>query len=267
MKISYIFGAIALMSVAVSCEQEFDTYEGEAGMYFDTRYKNAETLSDTIYVSWGMEPSAVKQQEIGVTVKLFGKTAPFDRAFSVEVTTDDGDDMAAVEGTDFIKPATDYVIKAGESETVIPVTLLRREDLHLQNRRFKIRLIENDQLKFLYSRVSTITDEDGNVTSRDIDLQRVILMDESLPMPGWWSYRGEPYFGTYSQTKAVLICDVMNIDRKRWVDLNALSEGYLKFCGRYMQRWLNEQYELDPSNPVLYEDDGRRIEMGEKSLL
>ena len=115
--------------------------------------------------------------------------------------------------------------------------------------------------------MSTITDEDGNVTSRDIDLQRVILMDESLPMPGWWSYRGEPYFGTYSQTKAVLICDVMNIDRKRWVDLNALSEGYLKFCGRYMQRWLNEQYELDPSNPLLYEDDGRRIEMGEKSLL
>ena len=65
----------------------------------------------------------------------------------------------------------------------------------------------------------------------------------------------------------MLICDVMNIDRKRWVDLNALSEGYLKFCGRYMQRWLNEQYELDPSNPLLYEDDGRRIEMGEKSLL
>lgn len=267
MKISYILGAIALMSVAVSCEKDFDTYDGEAGMYFDTRYNNAETLSDTIFVSWGMEASAVRQQEIEIKVKLFGKTAPYDRAFSVEVSTDGGDDMAAVEGTDFIRPATDYVIKAGESESVIPVTLLRREDLHLKNRRFKIRLIENDQLKFLYSRVSSTTDVNGNVTSRDIDLQRVILMDESLPIPGWWSYRGFPYFGDYSQTKAVLICDVMNIDRKRWVDLNALSEGYLKFCGRYMQRWLDEQYALDPANPLLYEDDGSRIEMGEQSRL
>lgn len=255
------------MSVAVACEQEMDTYDGEAGMYFDTRYKNAETLNDTVYVSWGMEASSVKQQEIQIKVKLFGKTAPFDRAFSVQVTTDSGDDMAAVEGTDFIMPPTDYVMKAGESETVIPVTLLRREDLHLKDRRFKISLIENDQLRFLFTRTGYLTDDEGNSTPYPLDLQRVILMDESLPMPGWWSYRGEPYFGAYSLTKAVLICDVMNIDRKRWVDLSALSEGYLKFCGRYMQRWLNEQYEINPDDPRLYEDDGSRIVMGEQSQM
>ena len=59
--------------------------------------------------------------------------------------------------------------------------------------------------------------------------------------------------------KAILICDVLEIDRELWMkDIVAgLTAGYVKFAGRYMQRWLNE-------NPQ-YEDDGTLMVMGPES--
>ena len=80
-----------------------------------------------------------------------------------------------------------------------------------------------------------------------------------FPIPTWWSYYGVQYFGTWSMKKAILICDVMEIDRELWMKdiVTGLSAGYLKFAGRYMQRWLNE-------NPQ-YEDDGSLMVMGPDS--
>ena len=273
----------------VSCQKELDTYGGESGMYFDTTYKGAETMSDTLEISWGMKNSSVTSQEITLVVKLFGHTADYDRAFEIvieeaptyvslykpedENTGDDidskdegeeGDEITvvptlnAVSGVDYISPTTKFVIPAGEATASIPVTLLRRDDLHIAKRSFKVRLIENNELKFLYSRGLAEYDAEGEIKTRPMDYQRVIRMDESFPIPAWWYVRGEPYFGDFSQTKAALICDVMNIDRERWMN-DELMPGYLRFCGNYMYQYLLE-------NPH-YEDDGTLMEMGPESIL
>jgi len=62
----------------------------------------------------------------------------------------------------------------------------------------------------------------------------------------------------------MLICDVMNIDRERWM-ADELQAGYLRFCGQYMQQYLNEQAAL---GNVIYEDDGETVmEMGTLSQM
>lgn len=293
------YTAIASLAImAASCHTELDTYDGEDGMYFDTKYNRAETLSDTIDVSWGMKNSSILSQEIGLVVKLFGHTAPVDRAFDVVIeeaptyvseykpsSGDDSDDDVndgdtgtpgeeeestevptepAVDGIDYIIGGTTFVIPAGEAEVTIPITLMRRDDLHLCKRSFKVRLIENQTLKFLFSRSLPEYDAEGTLSWRPIDFQRVIRMDESFPVPTWWFVRGQPYFGNWSQKKAMLICDVMNIDRERWM-ADELQAGYLRFCGQYMQQYLNEQAAL---GNVIYEDDGETVmEMGTLSQM
>jgi len=272
----------ALMASLASCTKDLDTYKGESGIYFDTEYNKAITLSDTINVSWGMKHSSVQSQVVELKVKLIGNTAPVDRQFDILVETaimpggsevppapapDPDPDASsskvtiptldAAEGVDFVMPPTTYSIPAGKAEVTIPVTVLRSDNLHNAKRAFKLTLVENDELKFLYSRSMPQYDEDGKVTYYPMDLQRVIVLDESFPIPNWWPVRGEPYFGEWSQEKASLICDVMGIDREKWLEIDTLSEGYLKFCGRRMHLWLLE-------NPH-YESDGSLMVMGESS--
>lgn len=274
----------AAATAMTGCTEDLDTYQGENGIYFDMSYQGGVMLTDTVSVSWGMKNSSITSQVINLNVKLLGNTAPVDRAFDIVVETaimpggsvippvvepePDPDDPSQTTETkiptldasvdvDFIMPATTYVLPAGKAEVTIPVTVLRNETLHLAKRAFKISLVENDELKFLFSRSLPQYNEDGDVTYYPMDYQRVIVLDEDFPIPYWWVIRGEPYFGDWSQKKAALICDVMNIDREKWVDDSALSEGYLKFCGRYMYNYLLE-------NPH-YEDDGSLMVMGEKS--
>ena len=84
-------------------------------------------------------------------------------------------------------------------------------------------------------------------------------MDEVFPMPRWWYIYGETIFGTWTATKASLICEVMGIDREEWIksDGNGLSQGYLKFVGKYMYRWLEEHPQDD--------EDGKPMQMGTAS--
>ena len=285
-------GVLTTGIAMVSCQKDLDTYEGENGIYFDTLYKGAETMSDTIDISWGMKNSNITSQDIELIVKLLGNTAPYDRVFDIVIeeaptyvslyhpkdeddssADEDSDDesgieepeptpgvptLNAVEGEDYMISKTTYVIPAGEAKAIIPVKLLRRSDLHLAKRSFKIRLIENDELKFLYSRSMPEYNAEGDIVGRPMDFQRILRMDESFPIPIWWYVRGEPYFGTFSQKKAALICDVMNIDRERWMN-DELQPGYLRFCGNYMYKYLQE-------NPQ-YEDDGTLMEMGPESKM
>jgi len=261
MNMKKIIPTILLLSslpALTGCEESLDTYSGENGIYFDTKYDGGEMLSDTIDIHWGLKNSNITSQKIILTVKLFGNTAPVDRKFNIIVGADEGDDKAAQEGVDYVNPPLECVIPAGKAETPIEIELLRRHNLKDNPRRVKISLVESDELKFLFSRAIGVTDKDGKVTTRPLDYQRVLYMDETFPMPIWWDLRGQPYFGDWSTTKAALICDVMNIDREAWVAPGDLSAGYLKFCGSFMHRWLQDNPQVD--------ENGEPMVMGPMSI-
>ncbi len=81
-------GLVISASALVGCEESLDTYAGENGIYFDTRYEESEMQNDTIDVHWGLKKSDVTSQKLTLIVKLFGNTSPVDRRFSIRVETD-----------------------------------------------------------------------------------------------------------------------------------------------------------------------------------
>lgn len=255
MKAKYIIVSLMAMAALASCEKDMMTYSGKDGIYFDTEGM----VLDTVSVHWGLKNSDITEQEIQLKVKLIGNVADHDRNFSVEVETREGDDSAAVEGVHYEPIVKQYAIKAGEAETTISVKLKRSPELMNKPARFAIKLVENEELGFIYTRYGAQMVDDTTVVSRPLDYQRAIYIDENFPIPTWWPYYGEPYFGDWSMKKAILICDVMEIDRELWMKdiVTGLTAGYLKFAGRYMQRWLND-------NPQ-YEDDGSLMVMGPES--
>ena len=247
--------SLIAMVALVSCEKEMINYEGGNGIYFDTEGM----MLDTVSVHWGLKNSDVTEQEIQLKVMLIGNVTDYDRNFSVEIETREGDDSAAIEGVHYEPILKLHTIKAGEAETTIKVKLKRAPELMNKPARFAIKLVENEELAFLYTRYGAQMVDDTTVVSRPLDYQRAIYIDEKFPIPSWWPYYGQQYFGDWSMKKAILICDVLEIDRELWMkDIVAgLTAGYVKFAGRYMQRWLNE-------NPQ-YEDDGTLMVMGPES--
>lgn len=248
-----IFVWLAVLGLCVTaCEKELDTYAGESGIYFDTK----DILLDTIRVSWGLKNTEVREQPIDLKVCLYGNTADYDRKFNIEVATEPGDKSGAVEDVDYRAFAREYVIPANQAEALIRIDLLRTDELKRQPKRFTVKLVENDELHFIYTREINVSEDPEKEELRPLDYQRVIYMDESLPIPSWWIVYGEKYFGTWSPTKGTLICDVMQIDREDFVGYE-LTEGYLKFAGKYMHHWLQENPQLD--------EDGEPMEMGDAS--
>lgn len=253
----FIIILFAGASILTGCEKDLDTYHGESGIYFD-HIKNQNVLrADTLPFPWGKLDGDIKEEKVSLQINLIGNVVDYDRKFQVTVVPSD-DPEAAVEGVDYKPFQTDCMIPANEASTTIDITLLRTEILQTEKRMLTVKLNETDELKFLYSREAV--DKDKNV--RRIDLQRVIVMDETLPVPSWWyGSRIKNIFGDYSMKKAITICNVMDIDREEWLSNDfGNREAYLKFVGQYMHRWLQEQ------NPPIYEEDGETpMEMGPDS--
>ena len=57
-------GLVISASALVGCEESLDTYAGENGIYFDTRYEESEMQNDTIDVHWGLKKSDVTSQKL-----------------------------------------------------------------------------------------------------------------------------------------------------------------------------------------------------------
>ena len=79
--------SLIAMVALVSCEKEMMNYEGGNGIYFDTEGM----MLDTVSVHWGLKNSDVTEQEIQLKVMLIGNVTDYDRNFSVEIETREGD--------------------------------------------------------------------------------------------------------------------------------------------------------------------------------
>lgn len=255
-RLYYIFIPVLILGCA---KKGLITYDEGAGIYFDNR----NIFLDTINVSWGTKNSEIQEQSITLEVKLFGKVSDVDRPFKIAVKNNPEDTLQAVENIDYKPFSKDYFMPKGEASAFIKVDLLRNPILQTENRILTIELQETEELKFLYSRRQT--DSLDNV--RLIDAQRVIKMNENFPRPAWWLLFGDRIFGRWSLKKQILICDLMGIDREKWIgnlgsDPN-FTEGYLRFCGVKVHRWLQEQ---KANGNTQYEDDMvTEMEMGPDS--
>lgn len=249
-KLLYLVLGIAVLQ---SCSREdLMTYEEGSGIYFD----NAGILLDTIDVPWGLKNTDQVEQTLRLQVKLVGQVKDYDRKFRIKIQTTGKDSLRATEGVDYRSFASEYILAKGKASATIAIDLLRDAVLLTENRLLTVALEESDEFGFLYTR--KLPNKDG--TTRPLDTQRVIRLTENFPTPRWWPVYGADYFGKWSVKKSILICDLMDIDRERWVgQLYAdpdFTEGLLRFSGVFVHRWLKEQ------NPAVLDEDGKPMEMG-----
>ncbi|MBL1411215.1 DUF4843 domain-containing protein [Sphingobacterium faecale] len=257
-RLLYLVVALCLLGCT---KKELLTYTDGDGLFFDTR----EMFLDTVNVSWGLKNNEIKTQKVKLNVKLIGHVADYDRTFYVKVKDDPSDLYQAKIGVDYQQFPLEYVLPKGKASTMIEIDVLRNPILHEENRWLTVQLVETDEFKFLYSR--KLEDSLGN--RRLLDVQRVIKMNENFPKPRWWLVFGDRVFGKWSLKKQILICELMGIDREKWVgDVVSdptFSEGYLRFCGVKVHRWLEEQkkngetyYEADDITPMQMGPDSKR---------
>ena len=253
---------IAVLFVAAlfwtGCQKDLGTYKGESGIYFDHSEKATQAIlrADTLPFTWGQIDGDILEEKISLRINLLGNVTDYDRKFQVSIIESiipkgQEDKMkVAVEGIDYRAFDTECTSPAHEVSTKLDITLLRTEALQTESRILTIALNETEELKFLYSR--EIADQENN--RRRIDLQRVVVMDETLPKPDWWWGDINNIFGDYSMKKAITICNVMEIERMEWMSSEFGNRiAYLSFVGQYMQRWLNDQ------DPPVYEEDGETL--------
>ncbi len=236
-----------------SCDEDIDVYQGGSSIYFDNQG------FDTLWIPWGSVATEEKKMDLDLRVELFGAVKDYARKFRIEVVSDVSDSLHAVEGVDYSPIPLEYEMPAWENHTFIPIELLRTDTLLKQARRFTIKLLANEDFGFEYMGYRLMPDSSYMMTDDHV----VIYMDEEFPRPWWWYRIGTPIFGEWSRKKGILICDVAGIDREKFQgELDGkdgnLTVGYLKFVGRKVHLWLQD-------NPT-EDENGELMVMGEESI-
>lgn len=256
---------IQLLIIAIAfvgCERDIATYSGGTGIYFDGRQ-----MSDTIGFSWAYYSKELRDTNLIVRIQTIGEPTDYDRTVKLLPVEHPKMEEQAKEGIDYKPFSYDIVIPAGESFFDLTIDIIRNPDLLTGvTKIFSFRLEENEHFKFHYNRIYEIQKEDENgetiTTYRHIDTYRSFKISENIGQQGWWKSQssvGVKNLGVWSAKKSVLICDLMKIDRQAWLsgDLVApTTTAYIKFLGRYMHRWLQD-------NPTYEEDGTTLMEMGE----
>ena len=252
-KVKYIFYSLCLFGLLYSCEKDIATYDDGSAIYFDM------STDDTLTYSWGLIESDVREAVLTLRVNLFGKVTDYPRKFTIRVVSNFPDSVKAEEGVNYRSIPLEYEMPPMSDHAEIPITLLRDDAKSATY--FEIFLEPNDEFDFRYMRWVELTDSEGNVTDTVMyDDHRVIKQDEKFPRPSWWNVQ-EEWVGEWSETKAELMCEVMNIDRNKFqlaLDSDgALTHAQLRFVAIQMAYYFYEN--------ETYDENGVLIEMGESA--
>jgi hypothetical protein len=119
---------------------------------------------------------AVTEAEGGVKVRVMGRVSDRDRVFRARVIADSS---TAVEGTHF--RLHDGVIKAGELESILPITLYRTHDLRYEAIKIYLEIVPTSDLG------------DGVQVGNNF----ILWVGDFFMKPATWTIYIDQYFGSY----------------------------------------------------------------------
>lgn len=232
MKKYLITASLALLSTWYACDSEYETWASEDAIYMNE-------TSDTTRFSFTWVEGETQTRDIHI--RAIGRVYDYDRTVNLKITPKN-----AVEGVDFEPLAGQYVIKAGETELIVPVVMIRTEALRTEEKVIDMELLPNEHFTTLYEYGSG--DEITWVTSNRLR-QTLIFSEFMTQAPSQWN----PYMlGPFSQKKFILICEVMGIERGLFLDANYM--GYrISYIGKYMKKYLADE---KAAGRMVYEEDG-----------
>ena len=261
---------ISAIFLAVSCsEEQLITYQGEtdgtSGIYFQRTASYTYGTPNVVYTdsteySFAGVSSEIQSGTVNVVVRTFGNISNTDRPFVISVVNDPAQ-TTAVEGVDFTVDYTKCVIEAGKSETYIPVTVMRSEQLTESSLRIKLTLEENEYFKFHITEYKA--NNVWNQSARMIDARYyVIRFTEISTTPRYWTLLGTKYFGTWTQRKYKVVNEVAGWTPADWSTAGQagakVALGRFDYVARMVQSYLQQM--ADNGTPVK-DDDGSNMQM------
>lgn len=241
---NYLYAAAqicVLLFIGVSCSNQDELFIGE-----DAIYMNEQT--DTTRVSFTYINGDQLRYTQEIHVNTIGKVYDYDRAVNLRISSDN-----AVEGIDYEPLDKNFFIKAGETELVIPLVLIRTEALQDEMKSVEFELLPNEHFTTHYrwgSHANT------NWINSNRLVHTVKYSEFMTQAPPQWN----PYlFGPFSPLKFRTICDVMNLEREKFLDATymAYRSGYI---AKYMKKYLADE---KAAGRTVYEEDGvTEMQMG-----
>lgn len=214
-----------LLCMCYSCQKEMITYEGKDGIYFPYV---SQTMGK-IGLSFADYHSDTLSVVMDIEVKVLGNLASFDRLFVLKAI--ENDTMPAREGIDYEILDKNPVIRKGEPSANVRIKFIRTKELLDEQKNIEFVLEENEYFSLLAPKYYN-----ASYTSLEFRLS------EKIYKPWWWSYYGQDRFGRWTKTKGNLICDVLNIPRTDWNEMEGkVNTAYLTFACRFMYDYLEKE--------------------------
>ena len=221
--ITYLVAAVAFACCVQSCEKELESYSHQES-YLNFRFQksngddmlNSELASSNSVVNTPVQYNfkthgTIQQDTIWLQAKYIGFVTDYDREYTLEQIEVSGADNA-VPGVDYVafdNPEAQrvMVVKAGESNFLVPVILLRSSGLKKKDAILKVRFKENKNFKNGFPNMQT----------------RIISFTDRLTKPAVWDeYNLDLLFGSYGDVKFQLMLDWSGLS---WSD-EFISEMY-----------------------------------------
>jgi hypothetical protein len=187
--------SILIILALTSCFDEYTTYSGDNYIQFGPELSRIYTasynyLDTTKLYSFFYYPATKTQDTVWFDIYSMGEVSGQDRPFVLEQEMLTGVENA-VSGTHykaFGDPSVSgkYVIKAGTSNTRVPVVLLRNASLKAKEYILRLKVIENENFK----------------PGEKALLWRKVIFSDKLSQPAAWNASAiQYYWGKYSTVK------------------------------------------------------------------
>ena len=218
-------GIWLLAALCFGCEKEMVTYDGKDGIYLPFVSQTMGT-AELSFADYHSDTLAIV---LDIRVKIMGNVTDFDRPFVIKAI--ENDTMPALVGVDYEILDQNPVIRKGEAETVVRVKFIRTKELQETTKIIEFSLVENEYFSLLVPKYYNAS-----------YTRLVFKINEKIYKPWWWSYYGEDRFGRWTKTKGILVCDLLNIPRTDWNEMEGkVTTAYLTFACRYVYDYLEQQ--------------------------
>lgn len=183
-------------------------YSDKGAVYF-----SSVTEEDSIFYSFA---SGLKDEDIvSIPIKIIGTSISQNRTISIEVNPE----STAKEGIHYKDLAKTIVLKAGDVEAILKVTVLNKE-------------LTNEDVKLIL----------GLMPNEDFDLgyagslKAKLVITDQLVKPLYWDMPLSLYYGAYSRAKHRLCIQLQGFDFPETMDYSIVSD-YMSY-GRIVYKYL-----------------------------
>lgn len=234
MKKTNLLLILSVLALFFSCkENDMNDFTGKDCIYFQLSSNWAETKDSLSYTFAGSEAS---EATINLRVDLMGQTSDRDRKVKLKVVADQ---TTATEGTHYKALEDSYILKAGENQMNIPITLYNTD-----------KALEEKSVKLTVD-LQPSEDLDLGINGRT---RAVIIFSNIMSKPSYWEEgHCDWYFGAYSKVKHECFIRELGMDFPATFEEYYANIDYWQQAGIYMSQYFKDNY------PV-YDENGKAIE-------